>query len=80
MTRPRRLASNGSGSIFLRKDGRWCLAIYLDEADGRRVRHRYYGRRRAETEEGLVELRSKVQSGAPIAPSRLTVRSISVSG
>lgn len=69
----RKKAVNGSGSVFQRADGRWCAALYVDEADGRRVRRRFYGPTRADVEEKLVELRGKVQSGVPIPPSRLTV-------
>ncbi len=33
-------AANGCGSVFKRTDGRWCAALYVTEADGRRVRRR----------------------------------------
>ena len=35
--RPRQ-GPNGAGSIYQRRDGRWCGALYVTEADGRRVR------------------------------------------
>ena len=69
----RRKAANGAGSIFQRGDGRWCGAMYVTEADGRRVRRRVYGRTRKEAESKLVDLRSKAESGLPVTPSRLTV-------
>lgn len=69
----RRKAANGSGSIFQRGDGRWCGAMYVTEADGRRVRRRVYGRTRKEAEAKLLDLRSQVGSGLPVTPSRLTV-------
>ena len=70
----RRRAANGSGSIFKRKDGRWCAAFYITEADGRRVRQRFYGRSRGEVEAKLVEVRAKADSGAPMPPSQLTLQ------
>lgn len=70
---PRKRAANGAGSIFKRADGRWCAAIHVDEADGRRVRRRYYGRTRAEVEAKLVEVKAKTEAGAPMTPSQLTV-------
>ena len=72
MTRKRK-SPNGSGSIFQRKDGRWCGALYVTEADGRRVRRRVYGKTRKEAETKLVELRAKSESGTPITPGHLTL-------
>jgi integrase len=69
----RRKAANGAGSVFLRKDGRWCGALYVTEADGRRVRRRVYGKSRKEVETKLVELRSAAETGAAITPAHLTV-------
>lgn len=71
--RERRKAPNGSGSIFKRRDGRWCGALYVTEADGRRVRRRVYGKTRKEAEEKLIELRSKDERGVPLTPTHLTV-------
>ncbi len=70
---PKKRAPNGSGSIFQRRDGRWCGALFVLEADGRTRRRRVYGRTRAEVEAKMVELRKKAQSGTPMAPSHLTV-------
>ncbi|HEX2894603.1 MAG TPA: tyrosine-type recombinase/integrase [Marmoricola sp.] len=72
---PRRRAANGSGSIWKRRDGRWTAALYVTEADGRRVRQTYYGRSRTEVEAKLVEVRRRADSGVPMPPSRLTVES-----
>lgn len=69
----RKKATNGSGSIFRRADGRWCGALYVTESDGRRVRRRIYGRTRKEVEDKLVELRSKAEAGAPLTPTGLTL-------
>jgi len=69
----RKRAANGEGSIFLRRDGRWCGALYVTEADGRRVRRRIYGKTRKEVEAKMVELRSKAETGVPLTPVHLTV-------
>lgn len=66
-------APNGSGSVFQRGDGRWCGALYVTEADGRRIRRRVYGKTRKEAETKLVELRSKAETGVPMTPAHLTV-------
>lgn len=69
----RKKAANGSGSVFKRADGRWCGALYVTEADGRRIRRRVYGKTRKEAEDKLVELRRKAESGAPLTPTHLTL-------
>lgn len=69
----RRKARNGEGSIFKRNDGRWCGALYVTEADGRRVRRRVYGKTRKEVEEKFVELRTKAEANVPITPAHLTL-------
>jgi integrase len=69
----RRKAANGTGSVYLRTDGRWCGAIYLNEVGGRRVRRLVYGKTRAEVEARLGELRTRAVSGRPVTPAGLTV-------
>lgn len=69
----RRRAVNGAGTVYQRKDGRWCGEIYVTEADGRRVRRQVYGKTRAQAEEKLVELRTKSEAGVPLTPGHLTV-------
>jgi integrase len=64
---------NGSGSVYRRADGRWAGALYVNEADGRRVRRQVYGRTRKEVETKVVELRSKADAGAAMTPSHLTL-------
>ena len=50
--------ANGEGSIWLRKDGRWCAGAYVRTV-GNRVERRYvYGRTRKEVVAKLVDLRS----------------------
>jgi integrase len=70
---PRVRAANGAGSVWQRKDGRWVAALYVDEADGRRRRQVFYGKDRAEVEARLVEARGRVEAGATMTPSQLTV-------
>ncbi len=69
----RKRASNGSGSVWLRADGRWVGALYVTEADGRRVRRSVYARTRREAEARMVELRSKAEADVPLTPAHLTV-------
>jgi hypothetical protein len=69
----RKRAANGSGSVFLRTDGRWCAALYVTEADGRRIRRRVYGKSRKEVEGRLVELRAKAEAGRQMTPADLTL-------
>lgn len=70
---PQHRAPNGSGSVWRRKDGRWVAALYVTEADGRRVRQVFYGPTRAVVEGHLVEARAKVEAGRPMPPSQLTL-------
>ena len=69
----RRKAANGAGSIYQRKDGRWCGELYVTEAGGRRARRQVYGRTRREAETKLVQLRSKADGDIPLTPARLTL-------
>jgi integrase len=73
VTQRRGRNANGEGSVYRRKDGRWGGALYVTEADGRRVRRQVYGRTRKEAETKLVELRSKADAGVPMTPGHLTV-------
>lgn len=68
---PRR--ANGAGSVFLRKDGRWCFVVDLGMVDGRRKRRVFYASTREEVEaKALAEfpdLRDP-QEDRPRYPSR----------
>jgi integrase len=61
------------GSIFRRKDGRWCGVLNLGWEDGRRKRKHFYGDTAAEVHEQLLKARSDKSSGLPIAFERQTV-------
>ena len=49
--------SNGEGSIYKRKDGRWCAAFYVDEE----TVHRYfvYGKTQAEVKKKMKDILSR---------------------
>ena len=61
------------GSIFERKDGRWCGIISLGWRDGKRRRKAVYGSTAAEVQDKLTPLKSKKLSGLPIETDRRTV-------
>jgi integrase len=64
----------GEGSIFQRKDGRWCSVLHLGWENGRRIRKNLYGSTAAEVQEKLLKARIDHSSGLPVAPERQTVR------
>ncbi|MFC6695955.1 tyrosine-type recombinase/integrase [Nocardioides daphniae] len=68
-----RKRSNGEGSIYQRKDGRWVGELYVNQSDGRRVRRQVYGKTRKEAETKLADLRSKSDNGVPIPSTQLTL-------
>ena len=61
------------GTIFERKDGRWCGIISLGWRDGKRRRKAVYGTTAAEVQDKLTPLKSKKLSGVPIETDRRTV-------
>lgn len=60
---------NGEGSIFRRKDGRWCAAISVLNA-GRSRRVSYYGKTRREVSEKLATALQARQRGVLLLPDR----------
>jgi hypothetical protein len=60
-----RRRSNGEGTIYQRKDGRWEAAVYVLTAGGDRKRNRVYGTTRAEVSKELTELKAKHDQGIP---------------
>jgi integrase len=76
MTRKR---SNGEGSIYRRKDGKWCAAITAESPcpddpmiiEKRRIV--FYGDTRREALAKLEEAKVKAQAGAPVRDSTATV-------
>jgi integrase len=52
--------SNGSGSIYRRKDGRWCASVY-NEKDGKLSRQYVYGKTQKEVRAKLKELEEQLR-------------------
>ena len=65
--------ANGEGSVWLRKDGRWCAAAYLPVTTGGRRRVVVYGKSRQEAKAKLRELLDKAERQIPATPANLTV-------
>lgn len=63
----------GEGSIFQRKDGRWCGQIDLGWQNGKRARKLIYGKTAAEVQEALLKARADRAAGLPIAVERQNV-------
>ncbi|MEU6757565.1 site-specific integrase [Streptomyces sp. NPDC046685] len=59
--------SNGEGTIYRRKDGRYEGAVYVLTTGGTRKRVRVYGATRAEVHAKLTEAKAKNQQGMPVA-------------
>jgi integrase len=65
--------ANGEGSIWLRKDGRWCGGAYVRTV-GNRVERRYvYGRTRKDVVAKLVDLQKRHNDGYAAGSTTLTV-------
>lgn len=59
--------SNGEGSIYHRKDGRFESAVILPTTAGTRKRLRFYGKTRAEVHCKLIEAKRLAHQGIPAA-------------
>lgn len=59
--------SNGEGTIYRRKDGRYEAAVYVFTASGGRKRVRVYANTRAEVHEKLVAFQRQGHQGIPVA-------------
>ncbi len=68
-----RKRGQNEGSIFQRKDGRWCGVLNLGWENGRRKRKSFYGRTASEVQEHLLKARSDHSRGLPVAIERQTV-------
>lgn len=64
--------SPGDGSIYQRTDGRWVGSLVTWNG-GRRQRHVYYGRTRADAREKLAKAQHTLGEGMPLPDERLTV-------
>jgi integrase len=58
--------SNGEGTIYRRKDGRFEAAVYLLTTGGTRKRIRIYAPTRQEAQAKLVDAQAKAQHGIPV--------------
>lgn len=65
--------ANREGSIYKRKDGRWVASIHVQTSMHTWERRYLYGKTRGDVEQKLAQLREKIESDAPIAPTKLTV-------
>ena len=61
-----RRRSNGEGTIYLRKDGRWEAAMYATTNTGTRKRIRIYGQSRHEVHAMLTQAAAKADNGVPV--------------
>ena len=68
------------GSIFRRRDGRWCAILSLGWENGRRRRKSYYGTTAAEVQEQLLKARSDHSRGLPVAISARPSGNIWITG
>ncbi len=59
--------TNGEGTIYRRKDGRYEAAAYVETASGARKRIRIYASSRAAVHERLVAAQRLSQQGVPVA-------------
>lgn len=64
---------NNEGSIFRRKDGRWCAQLKLEQENGRRKRRYFYGASQLDVSDQLLKARSDRSKGLPINLERQTV-------
>ncbi|WP_184814568.1 tyrosine-type recombinase/integrase [Actinophytocola algeriensis] len=60
-----RRRSNGEGSIYRRKDGRWEGAVYVLTTGGIKKRVSYYGRTRNEVQRKLRDAQHQADQGVP---------------
>src|SRR5215469_8766721 len=65
---------NGEGSVYQRRDGRWCAAVVADDpATGRRKRTVLYGRTRREAVDKLKAATERADAGKPVRDAKTTV-------
>ncbi|HVL83208.1 MAG TPA: site-specific integrase [Pseudonocardia sp.] len=69
----RRQNANGEGSVWLRKDGRWCAGAFVRTVSGRMERRYVYGKTRKDVAGKLAELQKRHDSGVPAGSTTLTV-------
>jgi integrase len=75
MSRIKKKASNGEGSIFKTKDGKWRASITIgkDPITGKQKKQTFYGNSEREVREKKLRALSQIQNGDYVEPSRLTL-------
>lgn len=73
--RKRRKRGHGEGTIYQRKDGRWCsqITVRIDPATGKPKRKTLYGRTRREVADELARIRHELATGTYIEPATCTL-------
>lgn len=65
---------NGEGSLYLRKDGRWCAAVTIGTTESGTPRRRvFYGKTRKEVQSKLRVARDALDKGLRMDRNRMTV-------
>ena len=65
--------ANGEGTIFRRKDGRWCASLYVVTTRGRRKRVHVYGRTRTEVREKMTAVQRDMDRGVRVPEEQWSV-------
>lgn len=65
--------ANGEGSVYQRKDGRWCAAAHVPIAGGGTRRVFAYGQTRQDANRKLRDMLDRADRHVPAAPAGLTV-------
>jgi|LSQX01.2.fsa_nt_gb integrase len=73
--RRRRKRGHGEGTIYQRKNGRWCsqITLRIDPATGKPKRKTLYGRTRREVADELARIRHELATGTYIEPATCTL-------
>jgi integrase len=61
------------GSVFRRRDGRWCAMLSLGWENGKRKRKSFFGATAADVQDQLLKARSDHSRGLPVATERQTL-------
>lgn len=75
MVRAKKKASNGEGSIFKTKDGKWRSSVTIgkDPLTGKQKKQWFYGNSEKEVREKKLKALSQLQNGNYVLPSKLTL-------
>jgi integrase len=70
----KRRRGHNEGSVFQRKDGRWCAVLNIGWENGKRKRKSFYGKTAADVQNQLLKARSDVSRGLPVVVERQTLQ------